>query len=254
MGKPFSEVFPSLSLENNVNEIMAQTEVEKVSSTKKKDYLRIYIKSSRLIGKEDIYSVESAIKNQLFPGAALIVKIYERFELSGQYTPENLLELYYESMLFEIQEYSNILYNILKNAKFSFPVPYQMMVNLEDTVIARSKEEELTEILQKIMVERCGFSLEIYVEYREGKGGKYSEEDEIKLRQEVSQIYDRAMRSKEKENGETPAEKAVAEQTNGGEEQKEMPAKEKKEAPKAPARQGSMLCGLVPSTIAIFIF
>ena len=68
MGKPFSEVFPSLSLEKNVSDIMNQTEVEKVSSTKKKDYLRIYIKSNRLIGKEDIYSVESTIKNQLFPG------------------------------------------------------------------------------------------------------------------------------------------------------------------------------------------
>ena len=156
MGKPFSEVFPSLSLEKNVSDIMNQTEVEKVSSTKKKDYLRIYIKSNRLIGKEDIYSVESTIKNQLFPGAALTVKIYERFELSSQYTPENLLELYYESMLYEIQEYSNILYNMLKSAVFSFPATNQMVVSLEDSVIARSKEEELTDILQKIMVERCG--------------------------------------------------------------------------------------------------
>jgi len=237
MGKPFSEVFPSLNLEKNVSDIMAQTEVEKVSSTKKKDYLRIYIKSSRLIGKEDIYSVENAIKSQLFPSASLIVKIYERFELSSQYTPENLLELYYESMLFEIQGYSNMLYNILKSAKFTFPVPYQMIVNLEDTVIARSKEEELTDILQKIMVERCGFSLEIYVEYREGKGGKYTEEDELKLRQEVAQIYDRAMRSKEKENGETPAEKAPTEKADSdGTDKKETPVKEKKEAPKAPAQ------------------
>ncbi|MBR6665911.1 MAG: PolC-type DNA polymerase III [Lachnospiraceae bacterium] len=236
MGKPFSEVFPSLSLEKNVSDIMAQTEVEKVSSTKKKDYLRIYIKSNRLIGKEDIYSVEDAIKNQLFPSAALIVKIYERFELSSQYTPENLLELYYESMLYEIQEYSNILYNMLKSAVFSFPATNQMVVNLEDTVIARSKEEELTDILQKIMVERCGFNLEIYTEYREGKSGKYAEEDQLKLKQEVSQIYDRAMRSKEKENGENPAEKATTEEQNSSPEKKDIPVTEKKETPKAPVQ------------------
>ena len=236
MGKPFSEVFPSLSLEKNVSDIMNQTEVEKVSSTKKKDYLRIYIKSNRLIGKEDIYSVESTIKNQLFPGAALTVKIYERFELSSQYTPENLLELYYESMLYEIQEYSNILYNMLKSAVFSFPATNQMVVSLEDSVIARSKEEELTDILQKIMVERCGFNLEIYTEYHEGKSGKYAEEDQVKLKQEVSQIYDRAMRSKEKENTDMPVDKAATEQKEQNAEKKDIPVKEKKETPKAPSQ------------------
>ena len=157
MGKPFLEVFPSLKLDKNVQDIMAQTEVEKVSATQKKDFLRIYLKSTRLILKEDILYTENEIKEQLFPSAHIIVKIYEKFELSTQYTPENLLEMYYESMLFEIQEYSNILYNVFKNAVFSFPEVNKMIVNLEDTVIARSKEEELMDILQKIMVERCGF-------------------------------------------------------------------------------------------------
>ncbi len=193
MGKPFFEVFPSLNLEKKVHDIMEQTMVEKVSSTKKKDFLRIYIQSNRLIVKTDIWYTEQAIKSQLFPNIGIVVKLYERFELSAQYTPKKLMDVYYESILAEIQEYSHVMYNILKNAQFSYPSEMQMMINLEDTVIARSKEEELTEILQKILVERCGFSLELHVEYREVPESKYAQEDELKIRQEVARIYNRVM-------------------------------------------------------------
>ena len=197
MGKLFFEVFPSLSLEKKVHDIMEQTMVEKVSSTRKKDFLRVYIQSKRLIVKEDIWYTEQAIKSQLFPNFGIVVKLYERFELSAQYTPEKLMDVYYESILTEIQEYSHVMYNILKNAQFSYPSDRQMMINLEDTVIARSKEEELTEILQKILVERCGFSMELNVEYREVPESKYAQEDELKIRQEVAQIYERVMYSRE---------------------------------------------------------
>jgi len=199
VGKPFFEVFPALKLEGNIHDIFEQTEVEKVSSTKKKDFLRVYIKSNRLILKEDIWYTEQSIKKQLFPNIGMIVKFYEHFELSAQYTPEKLMEVYYESILAEIQEYSHVMYNVFKNAQFSYPSEIKMVMNLEDTVIARSKEEELTEILQKILVERCGFSLELYVEYREAPGSKFAEEDELRIKQEVAQIYKRVMRSKAEE-------------------------------------------------------
>ena len=150
MGKPFFDVFPSLKLEKNVHDIMEQTTVEKVSATKRKDYLRVYILSSRLIMKEDIWQTESAIKSQLFPTANLTVKVYEKFALSEQYNAQKLLDVYYDSMLQEIREYSNVEYNILKNAQFSFPQENSVVVSLEDSVIVRSKEEELTDILQKI--------------------------------------------------------------------------------------------------------
>ena len=199
MGKLFFEVFPSLKLEKNIQDIMGQTEVEKVSSTRKKDFLRVYLKSNRLISKEDIWYTEQAIKSQLFPGISMVIKFYERFELSSQYTPQNLMEVYLDSILAEIQDYSQVMYNILKNAQYEYPSETKMVINLEDTVIARSKEAELTDILQKILVERCGFSLEIYIEYREAQEGKYAKEDMLKLKQEVAQIYKRVAHTLEKE-------------------------------------------------------
>ena len=43
MGKAFFEVFPALKLDAHTSEIMEQTEVVKVSTTRKQDIIRIYI-------------------------------------------------------------------------------------------------------------------------------------------------------------------------------------------------------------------
>ena len=58
MGKPFFEVFPSLSLDKRIHDIMEQTSVEKVSATKSRDFLRVYLHSTRLIQKDVIWTVE----------------------------------------------------------------------------------------------------------------------------------------------------------------------------------------------------
>ena len=84
MAKPFFEVFPTLQLNGKVHDILEQTSVEKISATKRKDFLRIYLQSSRLIMKEDIWTAEREIKRQLFPNANMIVKIYEKYALSSQ--------------------------------------------------------------------------------------------------------------------------------------------------------------------------
>ena len=62
MGKPFFEVFPSLKLDGGIHDIMEQTSVEKISATKSRDFLRIYLFSTRLIIKDDIWSAEEQIK------------------------------------------------------------------------------------------------------------------------------------------------------------------------------------------------
>ena len=52
MGKPFFEVFPSLKLDKKVHDIMEQTTVEKVTATKRKDFLRIYINYKYIVFKK----------------------------------------------------------------------------------------------------------------------------------------------------------------------------------------------------------
>lgn len=207
MAKAFFEVFPTLKLNTGVQDIMEQTSVERISATKRKDFLRIYIHSTRLILKEDIIETEKAIKKQLFPNVSMVVKIYEKFELSGQYNPEKLMDIYRDSILLELKEYSHIEYNAFRTAELTYPDVNTVVMNIDDTVINRSKEEELVRILEKILVERCGFSVAVNVSYREAATGKFSEDDELKIRMKVAEIYDRVNRSR---NGKASGEGAAS--------------------------------------------
>ncbi len=197
MSKPFFEVFPSLKLKKGIHDIMEQAQVEKVSATKRKDFIRIYIFSERLILKTDIWTVEEEIKNQLFPEAGLTIKIYERFALSQQYNPQKLMDIYYESILAELSQYSHIEYNGFKNAKIDFPTEDKMVLTMQDTVLIREKQAELIRVLEKILVERCGFSLTILVEYEEETKSESKEEEEQKIQRQVSQIMQRSAEASE---------------------------------------------------------
>ena len=191
MGKLFFEVFPSLNLNKGIRDIMEQTDVEKISATKRKDFLRIYLHSTRLIQKDIILSVEEEIKKQLFPNAAMTIKIYERFELSSQYNPEKLIDIYRESILLELAEYSRIEYNAFKNGELSYPTEEKMVLTVEDTVLNRGKEEELVRILEKILGERCGLKVSVSVAYIEASECSSKEDEEQKIRMKVSEIYRR---------------------------------------------------------------
>ena len=171
---------------------MERTQVERISATKNKDFLRIYISSDRLILKDIVFAVEKEIKRQLFPTANMTVKIYEKFRLSSQYNLQKLYDVYKESILSEIREYSHVLHNILKKAEFGFPEENNLTLTLEDTVLAKSKAEDLQGILYKIFNERCGMSAVISITYKTAKEGRFREEDEKKIALQVAQISVRA--------------------------------------------------------------
>ena len=61
MEKKFFEAFPNLELIGVQKDLFEQTIVERITATKRKDLLRIYFKSERLIQKELVYAVEKNI-------------------------------------------------------------------------------------------------------------------------------------------------------------------------------------------------
>ncbi|MBO5208412.1 MAG: PolC-type DNA polymerase III [Lachnospiraceae bacterium] len=192
MSKKFFDVFPTLKLDTGIGDLFEQVMVEKVSATKRKDFLRIYISSERLIQKEDVFRVEREIKKQFFPNATMTIRIYERYHLSSQYNPEKFMNIYRDSILLELREYSPIEYNLFKNADIEYPSEKQVMLTVEDSVLGKGKAEELIRILDKILNERCGFAVEVGIGYKERKTGKYKEEDEQKLAMQVAEISARA--------------------------------------------------------------
>ncbi len=191
MEKKFFETFPNLKLEGVLHDLCEQTVVEKITATRRKDLLRIYIRSARLIEKEHVYRVEHEIKKQFFSQDNITIKIYERFVLSGQYTPEKLMDLYKESILLELKACEHMLYTMFCQADMNFLDEGTMELILEDGVIAKSKEDALVGILDKVLNERCGFRVKFLVSYKEAKTGKYKEDDEIRIQKIVEHITSR---------------------------------------------------------------
>ena len=99
MSKPFFEVFPTLKLNDDLWLLFEAAKVTKVVTNSNRDYIRVHLKSRHLIQKEHIYQVEQCLKDQLFARSRIQVKILEQYELSEQYTPENLMREYYDSLL-----------------------------------------------------------------------------------------------------------------------------------------------------------
>ena len=197
MGKQFFEVFPKLKLDQKNQDLFEQTEIEKVTTTKSRELIRVTFLSRHLIQKENVLKVENEIKKQFFQDYTVRVKLYERFQLSGQYTPEKLMELYRDSILLELKNYSPVEYNIFKGADISYPDEREIHLTIDDTVPARSRKDELIRILQKILNERCGFAVHITAAYKAKKNGKYKEEDELQIARQVAEITARVYGSKD---------------------------------------------------------
>ena len=89
--KDFLDVFPGLHMTEQMQELLSLVGVERVSMPRDRSSLRIYLNSPRLIHKKNIWDLERGIREQLFPGKQIQIRIFERFCLSEQYTPEKLL-------------------------------------------------------------------------------------------------------------------------------------------------------------------
>ncbi|MEG0805212.1 MAG: PolC-type DNA polymerase III [Lachnospiraceae bacterium] len=188
MEKFFLEVFSSLELTKELESLLKDVIVTKAATNKSHNFLRISISSTHLIQKPTIWKLEQEIKNQLFPNKSIMVKIIEKYHLSGQYTPEKLYAVYKESILTELKEYKVLLYNLLYKANLEFPSENQLVLKMKDTIIATTKADELIHILYQIISDRCGLPVKIDVVMEETKETKQKEISREKIRQEVAAI------------------------------------------------------------------
>ncbi|OYP57611.1 hypothetical protein CG709_00895, partial [Lachnotalea glycerini] len=188
MSKLFFDAFQNLKLNSNLQSLLEEVEITKMSSNSKRDFIRIYLNSTRLIEKRDIYSIEEEIKKQLFPNTAITIKIIESFQLSEQYTPSKLMKAYRESILEELKEYSMLEYNLFLMANYEFEEEKLLKLKLENSVVSISKADELVRILDKIFNDRCGFKIIVNVEYEEPKVSKARKMSEKKIEQEIALI------------------------------------------------------------------
>ena len=243
MANAFLEVFPTLQLNHEMKGLLSEATVTKVASNRNRDFIRVYFDNTRLIPKRDIWRLEEDMRQQLFPNQKMQIKLMEHYRLSGQYTAKTLLDTYKESMLCEIKEYSLLLYNIFRKAEIRFEEDMQMTLILEDTLIARESQDELIEVLDKIIRERCGIQTKFDIQFVEKKESHYKKDTDHQIDLEVESIVRRTAAAKsehEQEHAEDEMLGAVAKEneadTSKAQSPKEQSAKVAKTKSAADAR------------------
>ena len=184
----FFEVFKTLRLPEELGSYLADTEVTRVSKTSTNTLARVYLKSDRLIGKPVIYKTEDALKKQVFRMKNMDVRIIDRYHLSKQYTPVTIMEVYYDSILFELEKYWTLEYNLLKNSSWEFEEEDRLVLELEDSFLARTYADSLADYFHKVFLNRFGFEIDVAYRYKTKNGSHYQKENEHKLNLRVKQI------------------------------------------------------------------
>lgn len=187
MEKMFLDVFPDLKIAEEFRELLKLVQVERVSTPRDRSSIRVYIVSPRLIHRREIVGLEKGIKDQLFPHKKVSIRIFEHFKLSGQYSPEKLVSVYKDSILYELKNYSIIEYNIFRKAEFAFPSESVMELTIEDNDVKREKAGELKRVLEKIFHERCGLPMEVTYRYVAESENKQSKKREAQIQKELDE-------------------------------------------------------------------
>lgn len=184
----FFEVFKTLRLPDDLSVYFMDTDVIKVTKTSTNSLARVYIESDRLIDKEIIYKAEDALKKQIFRMQNMDVRIIDRYRLSEQYNPRSIMEVYYDSILFELEKYWVLEFNLLKNSTWEFKADDHLVITLEEGFLARTYAETLVDYFKKVFLNRFGFEVDVTFEYAKKEGSHYEKENEHRLSLRVAEI------------------------------------------------------------------
>ena len=171
--------------------LFEKVEVTKITSTSARNHIKVYIYSTHLIPKKTVCYVEDQIEEQLFSQGNIPVTIVEEYRLSEQYTPENLMHAYKESILFELEQKSVLEKNMFQKAKCRFEGERTMCLTMADTIVAEGKTSEITSYLKDVFENRFHVPVDVEIDYEEVKESKYKKFNEMQLQQEVDAIRER---------------------------------------------------------------
>ena len=191
MTKLFFDVFPTLNIDNDSHMLFEKVEVTKITSTSARNHIKVYIYSTHLIPKKTVCYVENQIEEQLFSQGNIPVTIIEEYRLSEQYTPENLMHAYKESILFELEQKSVLEKNMFQKAKCRFEGERTMCLTMADTIVAEGKNSEITSYLKDVFENRFHVPVDVEIDYEEVGESKYKKFNEMQLQQEVDAIRER---------------------------------------------------------------
>ena len=201
MPKRFFDVFPTLEVNEEMKKLLTEMEVTRVSMNREQTALRVYLLGTRLIHTNNIRALEKSIEEQIFKGKMMFVKIFEKYQLSGQYNARTLMDIYKDSIITELKEFSFMEANLLKAAKMEFTDDSHLNLTIENTIIAQTRSHEIVEFLEKVFCERCGMDLHVNLIFEEPKESKYRKNSELQMQMEIQNIMKRVGHKLNEEEG-----------------------------------------------------
>lgn len=192
--KNFFDVFPGFHCASDIRELFEQVIVTKAVLVKSEKTLKLYIESTILISKQDLYALEDLLSDFVFQGN-MRVKLIESYHLSNQYDISKLTDLYKDSLLFELQTESSVLYRLVKNAEW-FIDDNVITLTLDDTFLAKTRSADIRTYLERVYQDRFGYEIQVGFDFTEEQKDTIRRANEHKLHLEVHQIMEQVARQK----------------------------------------------------------
>ena len=204
--RAFFEVLPELKVDDKLYRLFEPVGIKKVIFEQASERLEIHLRSPELLNRPMLLKMQRTIKDQLFKNAHLSITLVESYELSEAYTPSYIIEVYKPNLLLEIQEKSEMVYAIVKNAVWRVAAK-QLFIEIDNSFVARKKTEPLKPFLEKLFMERFNLQLGVQFEYKESSNPlAYVEENQNQLKREVTSVMSQIQPSEEEQIKEAPKE------------------------------------------------
>ena len=203
--KTLQETMPDLRTVSFITDNADRIYIEKMTMTRSRDRMRIYLHAPFLIQKKDIYAMEAAVKKQYFRLKPVTVEVRERFYLNDM-TPQTAYLAYRESMLLELKTKSLFAYNLFRGAEPEF-TGSALMLKLPDSLLASTRGEELADYLRSVFCERLGFDLSVRIKKQLKQTAA---EPDAGLEQEIARVTALYREKQEEERANRAAEQSAA--------------------------------------------
>ena len=116
--KTFCNVFPAFKGGAELDALFSDTQVESIKTYETRKQMIITIMSDHLIPYHLIVRMEALLTQYAYHmgGAGKKILLFVRYQLSEQYTVEQIMENYKDSMLEELREQSRIAFRLLSRS------------------------------------------------------------------------------------------------------------------------------------------
>ena len=189
--KNFFEVFPTLKLNSDLTDMFENVTVTRIASNIEHTKLRIYLESSRLIEKSAIFTVRDEIARNLRTGKKISIEIVEKYHLSQQYTLQNLLEIYKDSIVLELNAKSPIVSTMFKKAPTRFDDEGCLVIDLESNIVSEARMKILKDTVESIFRNRFDMPLEVKIKKRIHTENRFAMQNARRLQNEVDVLLNR---------------------------------------------------------------